>query len=232
MIYVMSDLHGQYEKYRAMLEKIRFSDRDELYILGDVVDRGPDPAAILTDMSMRSNVYPILGNHDLTAAILLRRLCAEITEENFATQLDAELLKLLAVWQMDGGQETLDSFRARTPGEREVLLEYLEEFSPCETVFVNGHQYLLVHGGIPYEKRHIPPQKQDIYDLVSVRPDYNLRYYEGITVISGHTPTLHIDPSFPGRIWRGNGHIAIDCGAAFDMPLGCLRLDDMAEFYV
>lgn len=37
---------------------------DVLYILGDVVDRGPEPMKILNDMSMRINVFPILGNHD------------------------------------------------------------------------------------------------------------------------------------------------------------------------
>ena len=42
MIYVMSDLHGCYEKYRAMLETIRFAEEDALYVLGDVLDRGPD----------------------------------------------------------------------------------------------------------------------------------------------------------------------------------------------
>ena len=40
MIYAMSDLHGCYEKYIKMLDKINFSDSDTLYILGDVVDRG------------------------------------------------------------------------------------------------------------------------------------------------------------------------------------------------
>ena len=53
MIYVMSDLHGEYDKYLAMLKKIKFSDADELYILGDVVDRGKKPVEILQDMSMR-----------------------------------------------------------------------------------------------------------------------------------------------------------------------------------
>ena len=48
MTYVMSDLHGQYEKYRKLLDKIAFSDGDELYILGDVVDRGPQSAELLT----------------------------------------------------------------------------------------------------------------------------------------------------------------------------------------
>ena len=64
MIYVMSDLHGEYDKYLAMLKKIKFSDADELYILGDVVDRGKKPVEILQDMSMRHNVFPIMGNHD------------------------------------------------------------------------------------------------------------------------------------------------------------------------
>ena len=61
MVYVMSDIHGEYDKYRRMLEKIRFSDNDILYILGDVVDRGPEPVKILLDMMKRPNVVPLLG---------------------------------------------------------------------------------------------------------------------------------------------------------------------------
>ena len=34
MIYAMSDLHGCYEKYIKLLEKIKFSNNDTLYILG------------------------------------------------------------------------------------------------------------------------------------------------------------------------------------------------------
>ena len=114
MTYVMSDLHGQYQKYLQMLDKIRFSDSDDLYILGDVVDRGPQSAELLQDMSMRMNVFPILGNHDMTAALLLKKLCVEITEENYASQLNPEILKILAMWQMDGGQATLEGFKRLT----------------------------------------------------------------------------------------------------------------------
>ena len=64
MIYVMSDLHGEYDKYLAMLKKIKFSPKDELYILGDVVDRGSKPVEILQDMRSRENVIPLMGNHD------------------------------------------------------------------------------------------------------------------------------------------------------------------------
>ena len=79
MTYLMSDLHGQYDKYRKMLEKIRFGDRDDLYVLGDVVDRGPEPMKILRDMSLRINVFPILGNHDWTARVILSRLNTKIS---------------------------------------------------------------------------------------------------------------------------------------------------------
>lgn len=46
MIYVMSDLHGMYSSYLKMLRKIHFCDADMLYILGDVIDRGPQPIQI------------------------------------------------------------------------------------------------------------------------------------------------------------------------------------------
>lgn len=39
MNYVFSDILGYYDKYKEMLEKIKFSDYDTLYILGDVMDR-------------------------------------------------------------------------------------------------------------------------------------------------------------------------------------------------
>ena len=128
MTYVMSDLHGRYDQYRQMLEMIGFSDEDELYVLGDVVDRGPEPIRILMDMSMRPNVYPILGNHDYMAAYLLSRLSAEITEENAESHLTPEDISALAGWLTDGGDTTLAGFRRLSPDMWEGVLEYLQEF--------------------------------------------------------------------------------------------------------
>lgn len=232
MTYVMSDLHGQYEKFLQMLDTIHFSDDDDLYILGDVVDRGPQSVELLRDMSMRMNVFPILGNHDMTAALLLKKLCVEITEDNYASQLNPEILKILAMWQMDGGQVTLDGFKKLSVDEREVLIEYLEEFTPYETVEAAGNRFILVHGGIPYEKRNLPLSKQSVHELVIERPNYTKRYYNDVYLVTGHTPTINIGEEYRGRIYRGNAHIAIDCGAGFGMPLGCIRLDDFKEFYV
>ena len=139
MTYVMSDLHGRYDLYVKMLDRIGFSDEDELFVLGDVVDRGPEPMKILMDMSMRPNVYPILGNHDYMAEYLLGKLSAQITEDNCDTHLTAEDLSALAGWLTDGGQTTMETFRRLTPDEREGILEYLAEFSPYEELTVGNN---------------------------------------------------------------------------------------------
>ena len=74
MTYVMSDIHGCYEKYRAMLENIEFAEDDTLYVLGDVLDRGPDGFRILLDMAARPNTVGLMGNHELLAATALPAL--------------------------------------------------------------------------------------------------------------------------------------------------------------
>lgn len=56
MTYVMSDLHGAFDRYITMLEKVDFGAEDELYVIGDVVDRGEQPMEILLDMMKRANV--------------------------------------------------------------------------------------------------------------------------------------------------------------------------------
>ena len=65
MIYAVSDIHGCYRQYKEVLEKIAFSDEDTLYVLGDVLDRGPEPLRVLEDMVGRYNVIPIIGNHEV-----------------------------------------------------------------------------------------------------------------------------------------------------------------------
>ena len=63
MNYAISDIHGRFDKYKEMLSLIDFAPRDTLYVLGDVIDRGPDGIPILQDMMLRPNVFPLLGNH-------------------------------------------------------------------------------------------------------------------------------------------------------------------------
>mgnify|MGYP003293530442 CR=1 FL=1 len=95
MIYVMSDLHGEYGRYKQMLEKSAFSENDELYVLGDVVDRGPEPVRLLQDLASRDNVFLIMGNHEAMACHVLRKLNTEITAENAETHIDLQLMEAI-----------------------------------------------------------------------------------------------------------------------------------------
>ena len=80
--YIISDIHGCYDQYQELLCKIDFSEEDELYILGDVLDRGPEPIKVLLDLMDRVNATLILGNHDATALMILRQLAKEITNDS------------------------------------------------------------------------------------------------------------------------------------------------------
>lgn len=63
MAYVMSGIHGYCREYREMLEKIAVSNTDLLYIIGNVVDRGPDVIPLLEGIVARCNVCLLAGNH-------------------------------------------------------------------------------------------------------------------------------------------------------------------------
>ena len=56
MIYVMSDLHGCYDKYIDMINKIMLKKEDTLYVLGDILDRGPNGLKIALDIA-NMNAY-------------------------------------------------------------------------------------------------------------------------------------------------------------------------------
>ena len=148
MIYAMSDLHGEYEKYLAMLKKIKFSDDDELYILGDVVDRGQKPVEILRDMSMRHNVFPIMGNHDKMAIDVLSWLLDEVNEANLYRNINEE--------SMHAGLGEPDQFDRKKPLDQYTIRElafvrfdYDREYFGGDTYIVTGHTPTLTITGKP-----------------------------------------------------------------------------------
>ena len=63
--YVMSDIHGQFDALMRMLEQIGFTEEDELYILGDVIDRGSKSIECIKWIMEQDNVLTLLGNHEL-----------------------------------------------------------------------------------------------------------------------------------------------------------------------
>ena len=60
MIYVMSDIHGSMGRFRSIMKQIDLQPEDLLYVLGDVIDRGPDGIRILRELMAMPNA-PRMG---------------------------------------------------------------------------------------------------------------------------------------------------------------------------
>lgn len=226
MDYVMSDIHGCHEKYIKMLEKIKFSSDDTLYVLGDILDRGPAGIKTLLDLSQRENVVLLRGNHDHQAGILLANLHM-LDDEG----CPSELVELYGVWLSDGGKSTLAEYLQLTDDEQNTVINAIKKMKKSVEITVNGKKYLLAHT-VPGVDRSADYQHWTLEECILGEPDYEQCYFEDMYVVTGHTPTGFIDRQSVGQIWQGNNHIAIDCGAVFGKPLGCLCLDNMEEFYV
>ncbi|MBO5197520.1 MAG: serine/threonine protein phosphatase [Lachnospiraceae bacterium] len=245
--YVMSDMHGMYDLYRRMLKEISFSEEDTLYVLGDVVDRGRDGIKILLDIMERDNVTLILGNHE---AMMLD----VVTMEDLSGPLYEERMFR---WEKNGGGVTAHHyFGGLGYKDQARLIAYLESCPLfLHNVVVNGRRFYLVHA-YPDDKGYadgITDETISWNSLIQLTPEYQKKlrdqlmwtridkeneFPEGQTVIFGHTPTLWYQAGSPMRFWHGRNCIDIDCGCSYlahenkQGCLGCLRLDDMKEFYI
>ena len=76
--YVISDIHGQYNMFIELLDKIDLKDTDTLYILGDVLDRGPHPIKTIRKLMEMPNAICLVGNHEFMAMKCLEFLMKEI----------------------------------------------------------------------------------------------------------------------------------------------------------
>jgi serine/threonine protein phosphatase 1 len=230
--YVMSDLHGEYDKYCEMLKKIDFSPEDTLFILGDVVDRGPKPVDILLDMMKRPNVYPLMGNHDLLALDVLKKLNVEITEDNYASHLDAGTMNELIDWLRDGGQTTLTQFSLLSKEEKADVLDYMDEFLLCESAEAGGKTFVMVHAGLGNFRKGKKLRDYTLKEILMDRHDPEIDCFgeDDIYVVAGHTPTMILWGK--AEIYHKNHNIFIDCGACMGGRLACLCLDTMEEYYI
>ena len=232
MIYVMSDIHGCKDEYIKALKTIDLKEEDTLYVLGDVVDRGAEGIEILQDMMMRSNIIPLIGNHDYMALLMLKKLNVAITEENVDNYLTTEDMTSFVNWLSDGGNTTVEAFRRLNKDEKEAVLDYLEEFSLFEEITIKGQDYILVHGGFEPFVPGKAIEDYELYEMIFEAPDYSKIYFEDKILVTGHRPTLSLDGDEKGKILCKNNHIAIDCGCVYGGKLGVMCLDSGQKWYI
>ena len=234
MTYVISDLHGySLEKLKALLAKANFRENDFLYILGDVIDRNGDGGVeILQWLLSQSNAQLILGNHE---AMLLSCdfLFEEITDYSIA-RLGGNKMKLLAMYQFNGGDVTLKALSRLNKSSPETvadILDYLRDAPIYEAVTAGDKDYLLLHSGLGNfcKTRKISDYVPD--EILWNRPKLTDEYFDGITAVFGHTPTFTYGEEYRNKIIKTKTWINIDMGASDGItePV-LLRLDDMAEF--
>lgn len=202
--YVIGDIHGHIDLYHKMLRKIHFTDDDEMYIIGDVIDKGPEPIKLLLEIMTTPNVHFLLGNHE-------------------DMMLDALQENDYMLWYGNGGYITDDAFERLSQIEQAAVIRCLEKAPLYKELEVNGQKFYLAHAGykgsrddILWERNEfIPPE-----DTIAITG-------HTITKSRGKNCTIYkkgryydIDCGCAGIIYGlENGKLA------------CIRLDDMKRFY-
>ena len=156
--YVIGDIHGEYEQLKNLVQQMQLKEEDELYMLGDVVDRGSASVKCLRYLMSLPNCACIAGNHELMMLSNMKLLLQEISDD-FLSGLSEEDMGLLLDWMDNGGTTTIKEFSALSSDERKEILDFVGDFDVFFDLEVNGQKHLLVHAGI----NHFSKDK-DLYE--------------------------------------------------------------------
>ena len=220
MTYVMSDIHGDLDRFRSVMDKINLQDTDTLYVLGDVIDGYPYGLDILYELRDMKNVVVLLGNHE--------KMCYE-------AMMNINGSKVLPQWLKNGGRVTMNALFRMDTKEIYEIMDFIKKMPLTANVNVNGQDYLLLHSCPPHFYNGKTVSKGAIWEFsVTNRVEIDDVLTDGRIFIFGHTPTECYQDCLPFSIYYGNRKIGINCGSGnrHDVcRLACLRLDDMKEYY-
>jgi serine/threonine protein phosphatase 1 len=192
--YIISDIHGEFLKFKNALTKVKFSKSDTLFILGDMIDRGMDSKAVL-DLIIRLrnagfNVNCLLGNHE--------KMFVD-SRSDFAIYMK---------WLKVGGSQTLSSFlTANIENVPDIYFNFINSLP----YYIEYNDYIFVHAGLdmsnqnPFEDRHSMLWLRDWSTV------YDENWLNERTVIHGHTP-MNRD-NIEQQVRDGKKVIGIDNGA-------------------
>lgn len=232
MIYICTDIHGLYDRYEKLLEKLNLQDQDVLYVLGDMIDRGPDGIKILQDMMKRKNIVPFLGNHEHMMLMYL-----------FWHDRKSWL------FPVNGGDVTLAEFLKLSETEQAEIISYLSSSYVIKHLNIKGHRYVLSHIGIRPDEEDLIADftnpETDVYDLQKIvwgEKPYHLSairdYPEHLCptdFMTGHIITARWqlfegeDEAIVSVFPNGCRYFDLDCGCAMGDGMGrlaCLAISE------
>lgn len=123
-LYCIGDIQGCDNALERLLDVIDFSaSRDTVYLLGDLVNRGPDSAAVLRRcMAFEGALHSLLGNHDLHLLATAYGVRSPSRRDTLASVLDAP--------------------------DRTALLDWLRQQPLARQHRLAGESLLMVHAGV------------------------------------------------------------------------------------
>ncbi|MBD1856489.1 MULTISPECIES: metallophosphoesterase [Leptolyngbya] len=189
---VIGDVHGHYDGLMNLLDTIAPEASDQVYFLGDLIDRGPQSYQVI-EFVKNSPYQSLLGNHE---HLLLE---AFPNGQVYAPALQA--------WLQSGGRATVASYT-----DIDVLVEHVQWIRTLPTYLDLGDVWL-VHAGVHPE---MPLEQQGYAEFCWIRDEFHRStqpYFSDKVIITGHTITFTFQGVVPGAIARGQGWLGIDTGA-------------------
>jgi serine/threonine protein phosphatase 1 len=181
--WVIPDIHGCARTLQALIEELIRPERfDELYFLGDYIDRGPDSKGVIDYIrKLQKEKYPVTalkGNHE---EVLIDLYDAEMRSAYpwFHNFLNRKRMG----WFSFGGKATLKSFGVKNLTD--IHPEYIEWLRGLE-YFVALDKFILVHAGFNFRKED---PFEDKHAMMWVR-DYEIKpdRIGNRRIIHGHVP--------------------------------------------
>ena len=227
MTYCISDIHGEYDLFMRLLEKINYSENDRLIICGDFIDKGASSVRLMKTIFDLPNAHCIMGNHEYMFFKFYRtRMHSAIMD------FDSILWHLQQYFPEDGHLLDWDCIQQLVN-----LPHFLEE-----------KNFICVHAGVPMDDfgKVLPLEEADPEELIHDRrfKDPKILPKDSKCVFFGHTPTTYInnEPKIitylkPNRAENSRNisdyyKIHLDTGASMTGVLGCFCVDNCQEFYV
>lgn len=218
MHYVCSDIHGQYELYKRMKADLQLGEGDVLYILGDLLDRGPEIFPLFLDVMEDPNVVCLLGNHEW----LMADYAAGDTQSGRWFK------------PANSGSVTWGQFKALSEETQQKIMDFIHsrplqlEVEAGGVTFLLSHSYFLADKGTVLWK-DVPDGQ--VYDTVWNSPWREKQHVEfedylkdGRTHVIGHVPVQYFAEPVEGP--EGPVMTAADLPEyhLVNIDLGCARI--------